>query len=46
MTTYQQAAGDFGKQKFFPPARIWEAYIQETPRAVAMADVLTFLSIG
>lgn len=46
VTIYQQAADDFGKQKFFPPARIWEAYTQETPRAVAMADVLTFPSIG
>jgi hypothetical protein len=25
VTIYQQAADDFGKQKFFPPARIWEA---------------------
>jgi hypothetical protein len=46
VTIYQQAADDFGKQKFFPPARIWKAYTQETPRAVAMADVLTFPSIG
>jgi hypothetical protein len=47
VTIYQQAANDFGKQKFFPRQRGYgRRYTQETPRAVAMADVLTFPSIG